>query len=68
MNRTEISRRSLLKGMGMAAVSTALVARTLKVNARFAVPNSTGTEPPAPMIQELAGHAPAGTTRAVCAS
>jgi hypothetical protein len=46
MSGTEISRRSLLKGMGMSAVSAAVVAQMPKVYARFAVPNSAGTEPP----------------------
>jgi len=46
MSGTQISRRSLLKGVGMAAVSAAVVARMPTVYAQFAVPNSVGTEPP----------------------
>jgi D-galactarolactone isomerase len=46
MNSTVVKRRSLLEGMGMAAVATALVAQMPKTSDRFAVPNSAGTEPP----------------------
>jgi D-galactarolactone isomerase len=46
MSGTQISRRGLLKGMGMAAVSAAVVAQTPKVYPQFGVPNSAGTEAP----------------------
>src|SRR5258705_13519478 len=46
MSAEAIGRRTVLKGMGLAALSVAGVAQTPDARAQFAVPNSSGTAPP----------------------
>jgi D-galactarolactone isomerase len=46
MSRTEISRRRVLKGMGLAALFVASEAKIPEAYAQIAVPNSAGTDSP----------------------
>jgi predicted TIM-barrel fold metal-dependent hydrolase len=46
MRGETIGRRTVLKGMGLAALGAAGLAQTQSAHAQFAVPNSVGTEPP----------------------
>jgi D-galactarolactone isomerase len=46
MNATELGRRSVLKGMGVAALSASGIVHVPEVYAQFAAPNSAGTEAP----------------------
>jgi predicted TIM-barrel fold metal-dependent hydrolase len=46
MSRNEISRRRVLKGMGLAALFAASEAKVSRANAQIAVPNSVGTDAP----------------------
>lgn len=46
MNRTEISRRNMLKGIGLTALFAASEATIPVAHAQIAVPNSAGTDPP----------------------